>query len=73
MTSLSQHHSLDAPSVNPRVNVQVAAADKVNLILRMPVPTRHRGRLEQEVTRHYLKSLSVMNKPAEDPGASANP
>jgi hypothetical protein len=62
MTSLSQHHSLDAPSVNPRVNVQVAAADKVNLILRMPVPTRHRGRLEQEVTRHYLKSLTDIIK-----------
>ena len=71
MTSLSRHHSLDAPSVNPRVNVQVSAADKVNLILRMPVPTRHRGRLEQEVTRHYLKSLADMNRSAETPEASA--
>ena len=60
MTSLSRHQSLEAPSVDPRVNVQVAAADKINLILRMPVPTRQRGRLEQEVTRHYLKSLTDM-------------
>lgn len=60
MTSLSRHHSLEAPSVDPRVNVQVAAADKINLILRMPVPTRQRGLLEQEVTRHYLKSLTEM-------------
>ena len=44
MTSLSRHHSLEAPSVDPRVHVP--AADKINLILRMPVPTRQRGRLE---------------------------
>lgn len=57
MKSLSQRHSLEEPSVNPRINVQVAAPDKINLILRMPVPTRQRGRLEQEVTRRYLRFM----------------
>lgn len=61
MMLLSQHHSLEAPTVAPRVNVQIAADDRINLILRMPVPTRHRGRLEQEVTRHYLKQLADIN------------
>ena len=65
MISLSQHHSLEAPTVAPRVNVQIAAADKINLILRMPVPTRHRGRLEQEVTRLYLKQHQKASSPGK--------
>jgi small-conductance mechanosensitive channel len=67
MASLSHHHSLEAPSVDPRVNLQVASSDKINLILRMPVPTRRRGRLEQEVTRRYLKILEELTPP--DPAA----
>ncbi len=57
MKSLSRRHSLEEPSVNPRVNIQITAPDKINLILRIPVPTRQRGRIEQEVTRNYLKHL----------------
>ena len=57
MKSLSQRHSLEEPYVSPRIHVQLAAHDKINLILRIPVPTRHRGRFEQEVTRRYLTFL----------------
>ncbi|MGD9211702.1 MAG: mechanosensitive ion channel, partial [Desulfobacteraceae bacterium] len=60
MKSLSRRHSLDEPSVNPRIHVQVASTDTINLILRIPVPTRRRGRLEQTVTRRYLQILNEM-------------
>ena len=57
MKSLSYRHSLEEPYVSPRIHVQLATHDKINLILRIPVPTRHRGRFEQEVTRRYLTLL----------------
>lgn len=55
MTSMARHQSLEPPTVEPRVHVQVAAPDRLNLVLRIPVPTRQRGRLEREVTHRYLK------------------
>lgn len=67
MTSMAHHESLEAPTVEPRVHVQVAAPDRTNLVLRIPVPTRQRGRLEREVTRRYLKILEEMKAQANEP------
>ena len=55
MTSMARHESLGTPTVEPRVHVQVASPDRINLVLRIPVPTRERGRMEREVTLRYLK------------------
>jgi len=65
MTLLSQHHSLLPPSVDPRVNIQIPEPGKINLILRLPVPTRQRGRLEQDVMRRFLR---LMEKPSPNDG-----
>lgn len=59
MTVVAKSQSLEAPSVDPKVQVQVAATDRINLILRIPVPTRQRGRIDREVTRRYLTILEA--------------
>lgn len=62
MTSVAHHQSLTKPNVAPRVNIQLTAPGRLNLILRIPVPTRQRGRLEHEVTRRYL-TIMAANRP----------
>lgn len=54
MTYLSKKHALDQPGVEPRINIQIPEHDKVTLQLRMPVPTKRRGRIEADVLRAYL-------------------
>ncbi|MFC1569648.1 mechanosensitive ion channel family protein [bacterium] len=51
---ITRNHSLDAPAVEPRIYIQVPEPDRINLVLRMPVPIQRRGRVEQEVIRKYL-------------------
>ena len=55
MSTQAFQHSLEEPSIDPRVQVQVTGADQYLLILRIPVPVRKRGRMEQEITRRYLE------------------
>jgi small-conductance mechanosensitive channel len=55
MSTQAFQHSLEEPSIDPRVQVQVTGADQYLLILRIPVPVGKRGRMEQEITRRYLE------------------
>jgi len=64
MEKLAAKHSLDYPNVEPRVHIQIVEPEKANLVLRVPVPSRKRGRLEQEISRRYLV-LSGENVKAE--------
>jgi len=52
---LTRKSSLEAPAVEPRIYIQMPEREKINLVLRMPVPIRRRGRVEQEVIRKYLQ------------------
>lgn len=45
---------LDAPSVEPRVTFQLPDPDRINLLLRIPCPTRIPSRLEQAIVRQFL-------------------
>ena len=54
MTTQALQQSLEEPNIEPRVQIQIAQADQFNLILRLPVPVRKRGRLEQDISRRYL-------------------
>lgn len=58
MRELERHHSLDAPGVEPRVQIQLPEPERLNLVLRFPIPARRRGRLEQELIRRYLLNLA---------------
>ncbi|NNF98623.1 MAG: mechanosensitive ion channel family protein [Desulfobacteraceae bacterium] len=57
MTSQALQHSLEEPNIEPRVQIQVVDPEKYNLVVRLPVPSRKRGRLEQDITRRYLQLL----------------
>lgn len=57
MTRTASRHSLEEPTVSPRIHIQVASPDLVNLVLRLPVPAKKRGRVEQEIIRSYLSLI----------------
>lgn len=48
---------LDAPSVEPRVSFQLPKPGRVNLLLRIPCPTRFTSRLEQTILRRFLSEF----------------
>lgn len=62
MEKLAAKHSLDYPNVEPRVHIQIVEPEKANLVLRVPVPSRKRGRLEQEISRRYLLLVAGHNE-----------
>ncbi len=55
MKNLSKKHNLDVANVEPRVNIVVTDPEKLALLLRLPVPTKTRGRVEQEIIRRFLR------------------
>jgi hypothetical protein len=46
------------------VSLQIPEAGKINLVLRVPVPVRRRGRVEQEIVRRFLRECPVLETPA---------
>ena len=60
MQQLALEHSLDAPSTDPRISVQISEPERINLVLRIPIQARKRGRVEQEVSRKYLLNLESL-------------
>lgn len=59
MKRIERTHALDSPSVEPRVSLQIPEAGKLNLVLRVPVPVRRRGRVEQEIVRRFLREFPI--------------
>ncbi len=45
---------LDAPSVKPRVTVQLPEPGRIHLLLRVPCPTQYPSRLEQAILKKFL-------------------
>ena len=58
MKSIESQHGLDSPTVAPRVTLQLPEPGKINLLLRIPAPSRRKGRLEQAILRRYLSGIS---------------
>ncbi|MCB9060965.1 MAG: mechanosensitive ion channel family protein [Halobacteriovoraceae bacterium] len=50
---LSKRH-LEVPQLTPRVHLRPLDGDKVSLMIRISVPARTKGRIEQEIIRNYL-------------------
>lgn len=46
---------VEAPSVDPRVTVQLPEPGQVTLLLRVATPARRKGRVEQAILRRYLR------------------
>ena len=45
---------LDAPSVEPRVTIQLPKPGQIHLLLRVPCPTQYPSRLEQAILKKFL-------------------
>ena len=58
MKAQALQQNLEEPHVEPRVQIQVTEPEDYCLVLRIPVPTRKRARLEQEITRRYLSLVA---------------
>jgi small-conductance mechanosensitive channel len=54
MSTQAMKQSLEEPTIEPRVQIQIVEPDTYQLVLRLPVPSRKRGRIEQQITRRYL-------------------
>ncbi len=65
MQRLEEAHALTGLPMSPRVSVQLAEADKINLLVRLPVKISQQGPSEQNVLRKFLERF----RPA--PGGSA--
>jgi small-conductance mechanosensitive channel len=63
MKHLEKTHSLDTPSVDPRVTLQMPEAGRIHLLARMPTPARLKGRLEQAVLRRFLDAYQGQTAP----------
>jgi small-conductance mechanosensitive channel len=67
MEELARRHSLDTPAVEPRVHFQIVEPDKALLVLRIPVPARKRGKIEQDISRRYLQLMGDHLVPVMEP------
>jgi len=62
---IAKKHSLNAPSIDPRIQVQIPEPGRVNLILRVPLPAKKRGLFEQKILQRYLQLLEEKKKTEE--------
>ncbi len=46
---LSEHEDIDAPNAEPRLAFSFPAPDRVDVVMRVPVPVRRSGKVEQEI------------------------
>lgn len=55
LARIAVREGLDAPSVEPRVTLELNDPGRIDLIVRIPTPARRKGRMEQQVVREYLQ------------------
>lgn len=70
LNATATRHGLPMNFPQPDVLVQVTSPDKLNLLLRVPVPVRERGQIEQEILRRFFASSAVKDNPIESVSAS---
>ncbi len=63
MKEVADRHSLDTPPIEPRIYTNLPKPDQINLVLRVPMPARRRGRLEQEIVQAYMQNLGKSTSP----------
>lgn len=54
MRKLADTRGLEAPSVDPRVTLQVPSAGEIDLVIRVPVRTSQRGYIEQSILQEVF-------------------
>ena len=73
MKRISERQGLDAPSVEPRVTIQVPAAGEVHLIARVPAKSNQRGSIEQAILADVFRTDDFSARKDDSPSSSTNP
>ena len=61
---LERKHGFDTPSMEPRVTLRIPAANQLELVVRIPCPSRQKGALEQAILRRYLLAMKAIPRKA---------
>lgn len=64
---INRETGLEAPKTDPRVSLQIPEPGRIDLLLRIPVPARRKGRVEQAILRRFLDTYPLTA--AVSPGA----
>ena len=68
MDKLGKEQGIYTPSVEPRVTIQFSEPERVDIYVRIPVPARKKGRIEQAILVRFASGLPSVN--SEAAGAS---
>lgn len=63
---MSTVRSIDVPSVDPRVTLQVPTAGDIHLIIRLPAPAEKRNFMEQAILAEVFMRYDFSKKPCPD-------
>jgi small-conductance mechanosensitive channel len=66
-SEVARKHALDLPTVDPRVLLTLKGPDQVELLLRLPVPARAKGRIQEAVLRQFLSRFRGAGPKAATP------
>lgn len=67
MQALQKKYWLATPSVEPRVSIEIQDPKRISLLLRIPVPVRQKGPLEQAILRRFLSEFYQANSERPHP------
>jgi small-conductance mechanosensitive channel len=73
MLSLERKHWIDTPSVEPRVTFYLSELGVIKVLLRVPAPTRKKGRVEQAILRQFLREFQFVSGPPPAHGPVPQP
>ena len=59
LTRISFQEGVDTPSVEPRISIKLTGANRADLFMRVAVPTKRKGKIEQDITRVFISKLST--------------
>ena len=65
MVAVAHKISVDPPNAEPRISLVITGADTMELIVRVPVNSGGKGRIEQAILRLYLEYLESPEKLTE--------
>lgn len=57
MESVERQHGYDTPSVSPRATFEFVEPKKIAILVRIPVPSGRKGRIEQRILHRFLEAF----------------
>lgn len=54
---MARKRQVDMPWIEPRINLKFSSSEEIFLIVRVSVPVRKKGTIEQEIIKEYLSTI----------------